>query len=44
MGDFMKDRQLFMDVPMIEEYVTDPTKEPDPEKWTTNIYYYYSKK
>lgn len=44
MGDFMKDRQLFMDVPMIEEYITDPTKEPDPEKWTTNIYYYYSKK
>lgn len=44
MGDFMKDRQLFMDVPMIEEYITDPTKEPNPEKWITNIIYYYSKK
>lgn len=44
MGDFMKDRNLLMDVPMIEEYVTDPTKESDPEKWVTNIIYYYTKK
>jgi effector-binding domain-containing protein len=44
MGDYMKDRQLLMDVPMIEEYVTDPTKESDPEKWITNIIYYYTKK
>ncbi len=44
MGEFMKDRNLLMDVPMIEEYVTDPTKESDPEKWVTNIIYYYTKK
>ena len=44
MGDFMKDRSLLMDVPMIEEYVTDPSKESDPDKWVTNVIYYYTKK
>jgi effector-binding domain-containing protein len=27
------------DVPAIEEYVTDPTTEPDPNKWLTRVYY-----
>lgn len=40
--DYMLDHHLQIIVPVIEEYVTTPTQEPDPSKWTTNIYYYYS--
>ncbi|MBK9257388.1 MAG: hypothetical protein IPM42_18110 [Saprospiraceae bacterium] len=39
MADFMADRKLLNDVPVIEEYMTDPTKEADPAKWLTRIYY-----
>jgi effector-binding domain-containing protein/predicted transcriptional regulator with HTH domain len=39
MNDYMADRGLLQDVPVIEEYVTDPSKEPDPAKWLTRIIY-----
>ncbi|MDG2450685.1 MAG: GyrI-like domain-containing protein [Saprospiraceae bacterium] len=42
MGEYMKDRSLFQDDPIIEEYVTDPGTEPDPSKWLTRVTYYFS--
>ncbi len=39
---FMKDKGLFNDFPIIEEYVTDPTQVKDPEKWLTKVTYYIS--
>jgi effector-binding domain-containing protein len=39
---YMKDRGLLNDVPVVEEYVTDPASEPDPKKWLTKIYYFVS--
>lgn len=38
--DYMRDRGLLFDYPVVEEYVTDPTEEKDPEKWLTQIRYY----
>lgn len=38
--EYLKDRSLISDVPMIEEYVTDPDEERDPSKWLTTITYY----
>ncbi|MCB0645253.1 MAG: SRPBCC family protein [Saprospiraceae bacterium] len=40
---YMLDRNLLMDPPVIEEYVTDPLKEKDPAKWLTRVVYYYTK-
>jgi effector-binding domain-containing protein len=40
--DYMKDKGYFMDPPVIEEYITDPTTEKDPNKWLTRIIYYFS--
>ncbi|MEE9437686.1 MAG: SRPBCC family protein [Saprospiraceae bacterium] len=40
--DYLKDRGLFHNYPVLEEYVTDPSKEKDPEKWLTRIIYYLS--
>lgn len=40
---YMLDRDLLMDPPVIEEYVTDPLKEKDPAKWLTRVVYYYTK-
>lgn len=40
---YMLDRDLLMDPPVIEEYVTDPLKEKDPSKWLTRVVYYYTK-
>ena len=39
---FMKDKGIFNDYPVIEEYVTDPTTIKDPEKWLTKVTYYVS--
>jgi effector-binding domain-containing protein len=39
MDDFMKENKLTLNEVVIEEYVTDPTSEPDTSKWLTNIYY-----
>lgn len=37
--DMMKAHGLALRAAEIEEYVTDPTQEPDTAKWLTNIYY-----
>ena len=39
MDAYMKEKNLLQGIPVIEEYVTDPGKEPDSTKWMTNIYY-----
>lgn len=39
MDTYMKEKNLEQMLPVIEEYVTDPQKEPDTNKWLTNIYY-----
>lgn len=40
MDDYMKDFGLTAGSPVIEEYITDPTTEPDTAKWLTRIVYY----
>lgn len=40
--DYMLDHFLKQGLPVIEEYQTSPTQEPDPNKWVTRIYYYVS--
>ena len=40
--DYMRDRGLFNEYPIIEEYTTDPTEEKDPSKWLTKVIYYLS--
>ncbi|NNF36608.1 MAG: hypothetical protein HKN68_21075 [Saprospiraceae bacterium] len=37
---YMKDRGLIHNAPFIEEYLTDPGQEKDPNKWLTKVYYY----
>jgi len=39
MEKYMNDRGLIFKGPAMEEYVTDPMTEPDPNKWLTKIYY-----
>ncbi|MBP9081142.1 MAG: SRPBCC family protein [Flavobacteriales bacterium] len=39
LGEMMKAHGLELRDAVIEEYVTDPTTEPDTAKWLTNIYY-----
>ena len=38
--DYMQDYGILNNVPIVEEYVTDPTVEKDPKKWLTKITYY----
>lgn len=40
--EYMKDRSLLYNPPVVEEYVTDPLEEKDPNKWLTQIRYYFS--
>jgi effector-binding domain-containing protein len=41
MANYFIDFDLtYSDKPVWEEYITDPSTEPDPQKWQTNIYYY----
>lgn len=40
MDEYMSDHGLRNLPPVIEEYLTDPTREPDPSKWITHIIYY----
>jgi len=40
--EYLADRDLHFDWPVIEEYVTDPSEESNPEKWLTRIIYYLS--
>jgi effector-binding domain-containing protein len=44
MDAYMLDHLLQQSAPIIEEYMTDPTQEPNPENWITNIYYYVNEK
>jgi effector-binding domain-containing protein len=39
MDDYLKYQNLTPKMPVIEEYVTDPGLEPDPNKWLTKITY-----
>jgi len=43
MEEYLKDHGLFNNPPIIEEYVTDPSEDPDPSKWLTKITYYITK-
>lgn len=40
MNDYMAEKKLRNISPAIEEYVTNPTIEPDTSKWLTNIIYF----
>lgn len=40
MEDYMKEKKLKPIIPIIEEYVTDTTKEPDTAKWLTKVIYF----
>jgi len=40
MEEHIKKNNIRIKSPVIEEYVTDPGQEPNPEKWLTNIYYF----
>ena len=40
--DYLKDHKLLSNSPVVEEYLTDPGKETDPEQWLTRISYYLS--
>jgi len=42
--EYTRDHNLVINYPIIEEYFTDPVKEPDPSKWQTNIIYYAQNK
>lgn len=39
MDEYMREKGLQLRGEVIEEYITDPTTEPDTSKWLTNIYY-----
>lgn len=39
MDEYMSEKGLNLNGEVIEEYVTDPSTESDPNKWLTNIYY-----
>ncbi len=41
---YMADRGYLQDVPIMEEYITDPTIEKDPSKWLTRVTYYFSER
>lgn len=37
---YLADNDLKSKFPVIEQYITDPTTEPDPNKWLTKVYYF----
>lgn len=39
MDEFIQTTGVKIKFPVIEEYITDPMSEPDPQKWLTKIYY-----
>lgn len=39
MDEYAKAKNLTIDVPVLEEYVTDPMQEPDTAKWLTRVIY-----
>lgn len=40
LGEFVKSKNLHEIPPVIEEYITDPTVEPDTSKWLTHVRYF----
>lgn len=42
LGQYMHDRGLLNNPPAVEEYVTDPIEVKDPNKWLTQIRYYFT--
>ncbi|MBK8701693.1 MAG: SRPBCC domain-containing protein [Saprospiraceae bacterium] len=44
MEDYLNDHNYLRSAPVVEEYVTDPLKEKDMNKWLTRIYYYTTEK
>jgi hypothetical protein len=40
MDEYMAERKLQQIPPILEEYLTDPTLEPDTSKWLTRIVYF----
>lgn len=44
MDDFMNENGLTLNEVVFEEYITDPTTEPDTSKWLTNIFYMVKEK
>ena len=44
MDEYMAEKKLQMVPPLIEEYMTDPAKEPDTAKWLTRIIYFVTAK
>lgn len=44
MDDYMAEKKLQYIPPVIEEYVTDPAKEPDTAKWLTRVIYFVEPK
>ena len=39
MQEYIDEKGLIKRLPIVEEYITDPGKEPDSTKWLTNVYY-----
>jgi len=39
MDEYMKEKNITHLLPVVEEYITDPSQEPDTSKWQTNIMY-----
>lgn len=44
MDDYMAEKKMQYIPPVIEEYVTDPTQEPDTAKWLTRVIYFVTAK
>lgn len=44
MDEYVKEHNLQSDVPVWEQYITDPMGEPDTSKWLTKVYYPIHKK
>ncbi|PHR48872.1 MAG: hypothetical protein COA32_05255 [Fluviicola sp.] len=40
---YVKENDLSLEGPALEEYISDPGNEPDTSKWETHIYYFFSK-
>ena len=44
MNDYLQQKKMTSSLPVIEEYVTDPTVEKDTAKWLTKIIYFVEPK
>ncbi len=41
--EYIKDKALFYNYPVVEEYITDPGENEDPSQWLTRISYYFTR-